>query len=361
MKKTAAGKFAFICICAGCFVFLGASVKTSFAATPLFKVIGFYSDTVEQAHKDYAHAAIQFYTKLAAKNNFQFDSTKDWKNNCNYAFMSQYDAVLWLNLFTYTDAQHTEFQKYMENGGAWMGFHASGYYDASTNWPWEQTFIHQGNYCKNNWPPASVKLITDDQTHPATIHVAKNWTGPVNEYYQWCPSPRLTAGIKVLVSIDPTALPFGNGDGQHASDVIPKGVDVPVIWTNTAFKRMIYCNIGHGALAVTSNDSNMSNFLTDAIMWLGTKPTSVKSANPFKILSDMAYKLDVNTGKNFITLSVPAATSISATLTDVNGRVIEKAQGMGFCKLNRNAIPSGMYVLSANYLGATVSQKMFLQ
>jgi uncharacterized protein len=114
-------------------LFIAASITCTSAVSlhaaqkaPLFKVIGFYSDTVESAHMQFAHAAIGFYKKLAVQKNFQFDSTKDWKNNCNYAFMSQYDVILWLDLFFNTDARMADFQKFMENGGGWMGFHASG-------------------------------------------------------------------------------------------------------------------------------------------------------------------------------------------------------------------------------------------
>lgn len=328
---------------------------------PLFKVVGFYSDTVEQAHMEFAHAAIGFYRTLAAQKNFQFDSTKDWKNNCNYAYMSQYNVVLWLNLFCYTTAQQTDFQKYIENGGAWMGFHASGYYDNSMNWPWEQTFIHQGNYCKNNWPPATVKLITDDQTHPATLRLAKKWTGPVNEYYQWCPSPRLNADIRVLISIDPTVLPFGNGDGQHASDVIPAGVDVPVVWTNTKFSRMIYSVMGHGAGAI-GTDTNMSHLLTDAIMWLGSAATNVKNIGISRSGSDGVYAMNVRTSKQYVSVRMPGEMTLTATISDPLGRTISKSEsnGSGQCVLDRSRSGKGVYFVRVVCPTGTFSQCLIL-
>jgi uncharacterized protein len=336
------------------FLLLGFAVRAD-AAEPLFKVIGFYSDTVEAAHRDYAHAAIGFYKKLAVQKNFQFDSTKDWKNNCNYAFMSQYDVVLWLNLFCYTTVQQADFQKYMENGGAWMGFHASGYYDNSMNWPWEQTFMHQGNYCKNNWPPATCKLVTDDQTHPSTLHLAKKWTGPVNEYYQFCPSPRLNADIRVLISIDPAFLPFGTG-----SDVIPAGADVPIVWTNKKFDRMIYSNIGHGAAAIGS-DTNMTHLLTDAIMWLGTPTTKIRSPEMSARNVPASLKMKVQRIGQIVSLSISGENRIDAMLLDEKGRMISNARSNnGICRFDRTKVAGGIYFIHIICQKGHITQRLFL-
>jgi type 1 glutamine amidotransferase len=319
-------------------------------AVPLFKVVGFYSDTVEGDHAAYAHAAIQFYKKLAVQKNFQFDSTKDWKNNCTYAFMSQYNVVLWLDLFCYTTAQQADFQKYIENGGAWMGFHASGYYDNSMTWPWEnQVFIEQGNYCANNWPPASFKLITDDQTHPATLRLPKKWNGPINEYYQFCPSPRTKSDLKILVSIDPTALTFGTG------------TDCPIIWTNTKFSRMIYSNIGHGALAI-GTDSNYTNLLTDAIMWLGTPATGIGSSGFSMRHSGPPQTMTARSQGKIVSLSVPGAGRICATLINEKGLTVSTGKGNnGLCRVNGAGTAAGMYILRINSQKGTFTQRLFLE
>jgi hypothetical protein len=228
------------------------------------------------------------------------------------------------------------------------------------NWPWENTtFIKQGNYCKNNWPPASVKLITDDQTHPATLRLPKKWTGPVNEYYQWCPSPRTKTDIKVLVSIDPTALPFGNGDGQHASDVIPAGVDVPVVWTNTKFRRMIYSSIGHGASAL-GTDTTYTTLLTDAIMWLGTKAS--KTIDEASAMYHRTSAPGVVTGKEFVSVNGPADASVNVTLLNAQGRSVRALRGIrGSCRFSRQSLAPGVYVLYARYRGEVVSKRLFLK
>ena len=41
---------------------------------------------------------------------------------------------------------------------AGMGFHAAGYNDASTKWPWFNQFLGCGTFLCNNWPPQPALL-----------------------------------------------------------------------------------------------------------------------------------------------------------------------------------------------------------
>ena len=67
-----------------------------------------------------------------------------------------------------TQAQRDAFEKYMENGGGWLGFHVAGYNDRTTNWPWFVNFLGGAVFYKNNWPPLPAKLTIDDTSHPVT-------------------------------------------------------------------------------------------------------------------------------------------------------------------------------------------------
>ncbi|HEY4289093.1 MAG TPA: ThuA domain-containing protein [Puia sp.] len=222
-----------------------------------FRALAFYSTTVESDHVDFAHNAIDFYSALAARNGFTLDTTTNW-DNCN-ADLSNYQVVLWLNDFPHTDQQRTAFQTYMEKGGAWLGFHVAGYNDKYTNWPWFVKFFGGAVFYNNNWPPLAAKLIVNDNTHPATHRLPANYTAPINEWYGWLPSPRLSKDVKVLIMLDTANYPLGK------KDIIRKG-DIPVVWTNTQY-RMLYMNMGHG-------DQNFASpvqdrLFEDAILWLG--------------------------------------------------------------------------------------------
>ncbi|MDB5091506.1 MAG: Trehalose utilization, partial [Mucilaginibacter sp.] len=165
---------------------------------------------------------------------------------------------VWLNEFPHNQAQRSAFEKFMANGGAWLGFHVSGYNDKSTKWPWFVSFLGATFY-NNNWPPLPAKMIVDDNTHPATKRLPKTYIAPICEWYGWKPNPRDNKGIRVLMTLSPENYPLGKKD-------IITGGDIPVVWTNTKYK-MIYMNMGHGDKNFDSDVQNM--MFEDAIMWLG--------------------------------------------------------------------------------------------
>jgi len=231
--------------------------KPQIITTHPFRALAFFSTTVESDHVDFAHNAIDFYSALAARNGFTLDTTTNWEN-CN-ASLNNYQVVLWLNDFPHTDQQRAAFQTYMENGGAWLGFHVAGYNDKYTNWPWFVKFFGGAVFYNNNWPPLAAQLIVNDNTHPATHRLPSHYTAPINEWYGWLPNPRLTKDVEVLITLDTTNYPLGK------KDIIRKG-DIPVVWTNTHY-RMLYMNMGHGDQNFASPVQN--RLFEDAILWLG--------------------------------------------------------------------------------------------
>ncbi len=242
-----------------CALLLLAICSMARAQAPAFRVLAFYSTDVETDHVDFAMQAMKFYSKLAAEKHFVFDTTSNW-GDLNDGKLKNYQVVVWLNEFPHNQVQRTAFEKFMENGGGWLGFHVSGYNDKTTKWPWFVAFLGATFY-DNNWPPLPAKMIVDDNTHPATMRLPKAYVAPICEWYGWKPNPRDNKDIKVLVTLDPSNYPLGK------KDVIRSG-DIPVVWTNTKYK-MLYMNMGHGD---KNFDSDIQNrMFEDALMWAGTK------------------------------------------------------------------------------------------
>jgi type 1 glutamine amidotransferase len=228
------------------------------AKEPAFRVLAFYSTDVESDHVHAAKDALVFFRDLAAKNSFTFDETTDWKK-LNDMELEQYQLILWLNNFPQTTAQRAAFEKYMEHGGGWMGFHVAGYNDEKTKWPWFVDFMGGAVFYTNNWPPLPAKLIVDDRAHPVTRQLPATISAPANEWYLWEPSPRLNKNVHVLVTLDPSNYPIG------VKDIISEG-DLPVVWTNTRY-RMIYVNMGHGNKIFSDATQNL--LIAQALLWLG--------------------------------------------------------------------------------------------
>jgi uncharacterized protein len=227
---------------------------------PVFKVLAFYSTTVEPDHVHVANDALAFFKELAAKDNFVFESTTDW-DKLNEKDLKPYQVIIWLNDFPHAPTQRAAFQNYMEHGGAWLGTHVAGYNDATTKWPWFVDFLGGAVFYSNNWPPLPAKLIVDDHTSPITAGLPDFYDAPANEWYLWKPSPRLNKSVRVLLTLAPSNYPLG------VKDVLTEG-DLPVVWTNTKYK-MIYMNMGHGEKIF--GDATQNKLFANAILWLGSK------------------------------------------------------------------------------------------
>ncbi len=237
----------------------------AFGQQTSFKVLAFYSTKVEPDHVLFAEGALKFFSDLSAKNNFTFDSTSDW-DDMNDFNLGKYQVVVWLNDEPSKAGQRRAFQEYIENGGAWLGFHVAAYNDIDSNWPWFVDFLGGGVFHINSWPPLPAKLTVDDRSHPVTKHLPGSFVSPDNEWYIWKPSPRLNKAVRVLVTLDPSNYPIGFKD-------VLTGGDLPVVWTNTKYK-MLYMNMGHGDKIFRSLTQN--KLIEDATLWLGMISTQAE-------------------------------------------------------------------------------------
>lgn len=234
------------------------------AEAPAFHVLAFYSTKVEPDHVDFATGAIPFFQKMAEKDHFSFEATTDW-NQMNAENLKKYELVMFLDDPPSAPAVRAAFEKYMDGGGGWLGFHISGYIDHRSEWPWFADFMGT-LFHSNNWPPLPAKLKVDDPSNPVMKGIPLSYDAPANEWYMWMPTPRDTPGIKVLLTLDPSNYPLG------FKDTLTHG-DVPVVWTNTKY-RMIYANMGHGTKIFDSPVQN--RLFENMVLWLGRGQQAAK-------------------------------------------------------------------------------------
>lgn len=245
-----------------------------------FSVIGFFTAKNDRAHITYVHEANKWLSSISGKYNFQYDSTNNW-DNLNATFLSKYQVVLFLDTRPETPEQREAFQKYMENGGGWIGFHFAAFaLDDSTypqNWDWyHNTFLGSGQYGSNTWRPTSAVLRVEDRKHPVTKNLPPTFKTSPNEWYRWQNDLRQNKDIKILMSIDSTSFPLGTGPKQH--EIWHSGY-YPVVWTNKNFK-MLYVNMGHNdidyenktnkQLSSTFGSDVQNRMIIDALIWIGT-------------------------------------------------------------------------------------------
>jgi len=228
-----------------------------------FKVLGFYTAENDQAHISFVHEANRWFSAMASKYNFIYDSTNDW-SNLNLASLSSCKLVIFLDSRPEAEQQRNAFRKYMENGGSWLGFHFSAFALTPSafpqNWNWyHNEFLGCGEYVSNTWRPAPAILKVEDKKHPATKHLPATFTSSPNEWYRWENDLMANPDIDILLSIDSTSFPLGTGPKQH--EIWHSGY-YPVVWTNTNY-RMIYINMGHNDIDYEGNTNREISFTFD--------------------------------------------------------------------------------------------------
>ncbi|GAA1556679.1 RICIN domain-containing protein [Kribbella lupini] len=251
-----------------------------------FNVLAFYNGNWDAAHIDFVKEANQRFPQFGAQNGFTYTATTDW-NRLNTITASQYQVVMFLDGAPTGASQRSGFQRYMENGGGWFGFHVSAYNDAQTAaWPWYyQTFLGTGRFQTNTWGPTAVNLRTENRTHPALVNTGATFRSSVSEWYGWQNDLRTNANIQILAAIDPGSYPVGTDPNQTWYSGYH-----PIVWSNKNFK-MVYANFGHNAMNYETNtrlsstfDSAAQNtFVMDSLKWLGgggTPPVDPPTGQP---------------------------------------------------------------------------------
>lgn len=246
---------------------------------PLFHVLAFYTAKQDRAHISFVQEANRWFPRIAAEYHFSYDTTSNWEN-LNEKVLSRYQVVIFLDTRPEDPQQRAAFRNYMNNGGAWMGFHFAGFAltpsDYPQNWDWyHNEFIGAGQYKGNTWRPSSAILRVEDSTHPTTRNLPHLFRSAPNEWYSWENDLQKKSGIKILLAIDSSSFPLGTG--PKPSEIWHSGY-YPVAWTNTRY-RMVYINMGHNdidhehgtnkELSQEFSSPVQNRFIINSLLWLG--------------------------------------------------------------------------------------------
>jgi hypothetical protein len=250
-----------------------------FAQEPKFHVVSFYTAKNDLAHISFVHEANKWFSDAAKKYKFTYDSTDNW-NNLNEEYLKNYQVVLFFDTRPDSTPQREAFQKYMENGGAWMGFHFAGFALTPSaypeNWDWyHNKFIGAGQYVSNTWRPVPAILKVENKKHPSTKGLPNTFKSAPSEWYRWQKDLKSNPDINILLSVHPKSFPLGTGPKPH--EIWHSGY-YPIAWTNKKYK-MIYTNMGHNdmdyegktnaQLSSTFSSPDENNFIINSILWLG--------------------------------------------------------------------------------------------
>ncbi len=256
------------------------SCGLSFGAQPAakFRVIAFYTGKSDQAHISFVREANRWFGEVAPEGGFSYEATSDW-GKLSAEFLAPYKVVLFLDSRPEAAAQRQAFERYMEGGGAWMGFHFSAFALTPSqfpqDWDWyHERFLGSGEYVSNTWRPTSAILRVQATNHPVVARLPVTFQASPNEWYRWKRDLRANSDIRVLLAIDPTSFPLGTGPKAH--EIWHSGY-YPVVWTNTKY-RMLYVNMGHNdidyehggkqELSFTFTNGVQNQLVLDGLRWL---------------------------------------------------------------------------------------------
>ena len=242
------------------------------------RVVGFYTAQQDQAHISFVAEANQWISDMGRRYGFDYDFTKDW-SQLNSKFLSNADLIIFLDTRPDSAEQRHAFEEYMKKGGAWLGFHFSGFALTPSaypqNWDWyHNEFLGAGQYRSNTWRPVPAVLRVEDRSLPVMKSLPDTFRSAASEWYRWEKNLKHNADIRILLSIDPSSFPLGTG--PKPDEIWHEGY-YPVAWTNKKY-RMIYMNMGHNdidyenktnkTLSSTFSSESQNLFILQSILWL---------------------------------------------------------------------------------------------
>ena len=244
-----------------------------------FHALFVWGPEAESAHVEFDQQALRFLHKLSYGEGFTYDVMTETPSSLDT--LKKYDVVVMLNTLPQSKEARLAFEQYMEQGGGWIGFHATGYNDKDTQWPWFNQFLGCGTFLCNNWPPQPALVDVENNRHPVTRNLPSQFVAPACEFYQFSPSPRANKDVEVLLSISPKNYPFG------IKDIVLFG-DFPIVWTNKHY-RMVYLNMGHGDEGFSDATQNLLFTNAFRCVALQDKQTDLKAEPPYQKETEQAF------------------------------------------------------------------------
>lgn len=193
-------------------------------ATPLSFVV--FSKTAGFRHDSIAPATAAL-AEIAAKHGATFESTED--GSLLTTKLSRASAVVFL--MTTGDvldaAQQSEVERYMRQGGGFVGVHSSA--DTEYDWP----FYRELNGAWFSGHPAVQPATLIVEENALVSFLPREWMR-TDEWYNFQDNPR-TRGVTVLLRLDESSY----SGGTH-------GADHPIAWTHAVGEgRAFYTGLGH--------------------------------------------------------------------------------------------------------------------
>jgi cytochrome c len=172
-----------------------------------------FTRTLGWRHESIATAVATVQT-LAAEHCFAVTHTED-PAVFSAAGLAPYDVVIFL--LTSGDvldpAQQAAFEAWWGPGRGWVGVHSAA--DTEYLWPFYQQLV-VGHFFDHPLPQQA-SIYVEDGSHPSTGFLPQRPQAWVryDEWYDYTPNPRGTAGVRVLLTLDESTYTGGQMGADH--------------------------------------------------------------------------------------------------------------------------------------------------
>lgn len=184
------------------------------------KTVGFYHASIPKG--------VEAIQKLGADNGFDVEVTKD-SSLFTDKYLKKFAAIIFLSTTgtLFNEDQKASFQKYIRNGGGFVGIHAAT--DTEYGWPWYNKMV--GAWFASHPKQQVAKLIVQDKNHLSTQHLPGIWERK-DEWYNF---KNINPDVKTLITIDEKSYEGGKNGDFH-----------PMAWYhNFEGGRVFYTGLGH--------------------------------------------------------------------------------------------------------------------
>ena len=258
-----------------------------------FRVLAFgFDEGGDTAHSDFAKEANVWFPEKGEELGFSYHYVGADYSHLNDENLENYDMIVFLNDRPWTESQQAAFQRFIENGGAWMGFHSAAFSmrELGGYWKWyQEDFLGCGDYAKNTWNPTSEPLTIYNHDHPATQNIEEDYfiSAPC-EWYGWEFDLFANDDISVLLTLNPTQdNPAGDQPDKSKPHEIWYDGCHPIAWANNNY-NMVYMNWGHnlqsynngaeGTKSSTFSSELQNQFMLDSMFGLVQNQFAAKYA-----------------------------------------------------------------------------------
>ena len=144
--------------------------------------------------------------------------------------LAMFSAVIFLNTTgtVFNDNQRNAFEKFIQNGGGFVGIHSAA--DTEYDWPWYENLV--GAYFDNH-PPGTpnADVVVHNPNHEATSMLPEIW----NRDDEWYNYRSFKDHINVLLKLDTSSYEGSDHPGNH-----------PIAWYHEFDGgRSFYTGMGH--------------------------------------------------------------------------------------------------------------------